>query len=90
MKQKGYTALELVTVIENTIEDKFNCEVVNSVISTKLDKTVYVSKFKNFIVHTIVFKNGVVKYNLLGNKSKFYTLTYKQLISEISNIFTKL
>lgn len=90
MEQKMYTEIELVNVMEYFIEEVFKCKLLNSFISRKLDKCIYVSRYKEFTLHTIVFKNGIVKYNLLTNKTKYYTLTYKQVINEIKNIFTKM
>lgn len=90
MKQKTYTEIELVNVMEYFIGEVFKCKLLNSEISRKLDKCVYVFRYEGFTLHTIVFKNGIVKYNLFTNKTKYYTLTYKQVINEIKNIFTKM
>lgn len=90
MKPKAYTEMELVNNIENTVTNILGGELLNNAISPKLDKRVYISSFKGFVIHTIVFKNGIVKYNLLTNKETYYTLTYKQLLAQLKNLFTKM
>lgn len=89
MKQKAYTEIELVTNIENTVTNILGGELLNNAVSSKLDKRVYISSFKGFVIHTIVFKNGIVKYNLLTNKETYYTLTYKQLLSQLKTYLQK-